>query len=95
MILLVKQTDGPIDLMSILHVAYSAVPTFGIYSTKGEWIIEGHGVDPDIPVIDDPSLMAKGGDPQLERAIDEVLKSLKKNPTLEVKKPKYPLRAGR
>jgi tricorn protease len=71
------------------------VPTFGIYSTKGEWIIEGHGVDPDIAVVDDPSLMAKGGDPQLERAIDEVMKALKKNPPVEVKKPKYPLRAGR
>jgi tricorn protease len=71
------------------------VPTFGIYSTKGEWIIEGHGVDPDIAVVDDPSLMAKGGDPQLERAIEEVSKALKKNPPLEVKKPKYPLRAGR
>jgi tricorn protease len=71
------------------------VPTFGIYSTKGEWIIEGHGVDPDIAVVDDPSLMAKGGDPQLERAIDEVLKALKKTPPLEVKKPKYPMRAGR
>ncbi|HWH68067.1 MAG TPA: PDZ domain-containing protein [Candidatus Sulfotelmatobacter sp.] len=71
------------------------VPTFGIYNTKGEWIIEGHGVDPDITVVDDPSLMAKGGDPQLERAIEEVLKALKKAPTPEVKKPKYPLRAGR
>ena len=70
------------------------VPTFGIYSTKGEWIIEGHGVDPDIEVVDDPSLMAKGGDPQLERAIDEVLKALKKHPPVEVRKPKYPLRAG-
>jgi len=71
------------------------VPTFGIYNTKGEWIIEGHGVDPDIAVVDDPSLMAKGGDPQLERAIDEVMKALKRNPPVEVKKPKYPLRAGR
>jgi tricorn protease len=70
-------------------------PTFGIYSTKGEWIIEGHGVDPDIAVVDDPSLMARGHDPQLERAVDEVMKALKKNPPPEVKKPKYPLRAGR
>lgn len=69
-------------------------PTFGIYSTKGEWIIEGHGVDPDIAVVDDPALMAKGHDPQLERAIDEVMKALKKNAPVEVKKPKYPLRAG-
>ena len=71
------------------------VPSFGIYSTKGEWIIEDHGVDPDIPVVDDPSLMARGRDPQLERAIEEVLKALKKNPPAEVKKPKYPIRAGR
>jgi tricorn protease len=71
------------------------VPTFGIYSTKGEWIIEGHGVDPDIEVVDDPSLMAKGGDPQLERAISEELKALKKSPPVEAKKPVYPLRAGR
>jgi tricorn protease len=70
------------------------VPTFGIYSTNGDWIIEGHGVDPDIPVVDDPSLMAKGHDPQLERAIDEVLKALKQNPPAEVRKPKYPMRAG-
>ncbi|HTL58142.1 MAG TPA: PDZ domain-containing protein [Candidatus Limnocylindrales bacterium] len=70
------------------------VPTFGIYSTKGEWIIEGHGVDPDIAVVDDPSLMAKGHDPQLERAVDEVLKALQKNPPEKITKPKYPLRAG-
>ncbi len=71
------------------------VPTFGIYSTNGDWIIEGHGVDPDITVVDDPSLMAKGGDPQLERAVQELLAALKKHPPTEVKKPKYPLRAGR
>jgi tricorn protease len=68
-------------------------PTFGIYDTKGNWIIEGYGVDPDIEVVDDPGLMAKGGDPQLERAIAEVLKTLKKNPPVEVKKPKYPKRS--
>jgi hypothetical protein len=58
------------------------VPTFGIYSTNGKWIIEGHGVDPDIPVVDDPFLMAKGRDPQLERAIDEVM-----NPSKTIRRP--------
>ena len=33
---------------------------------------EGHGVEPDIEVIDDPSQLAKGMDPQLARAIKEV-----------------------
>jgi tricorn protease len=51
-------------------------------------------VDPDITVVDDPTLMAKGGDPQLERAIQEVARALKKNPPPDVRKPKYPLRAG-
>ena len=71
------------------------VPTFGIYGTNGQWIIEGYGVDPDILVVDDPSLMAKGQDPQLERAVEEVLGALKRNPPPVVKKPKYPLRGGR
>jgi tricorn protease len=71
------------------------VPTFGIYSTQGQWIIEGHGVDPDIAVVDDPGVMAKGHDPQLERAIAEVLEALKKRPIEQVKKPKYPVRSGK
>jgi tricorn protease len=70
------------------------VPTFGIYSVKGEWIIEGYGVDPDIEVVDDPAEMAKGGDPQLERAVKEVLKELKKHPPKTPERPKYPNRSG-
>jgi tricorn protease len=71
-----------------------SVPTLGIYSTKGDWIIEGYGVDPDIAVVDDPSLMARGQDPQLERAIEHVLKQLKSHPPKAAAKPKYPLRAN-
>ena len=45
------------------------------------WIvIEGSGVKPDIEVNDDPALLAKGTDPQLERAIAEVQTMLEKNP---------------
>jgi tricorn protease len=69
------------------------VPTIGIYSTTGEWIIEGYGVDPDIEVVDDPGEMARGKDPQLERGVAEVMKALKKNPPTQPKKPKYPDRA--
>ena len=31
------------------------VPEFGFANAKGEWIIEGHGVDPDIEVENDPA----------------------------------------
>lgn len=69
------------------------VPTFGIYDTDGRWIIEGFGVSPDIEVVDDPGLMAQGQDPQLDRAVAEILKQLKANPPKTVPKPKYPIRA--
>lgn len=70
------------------------VPTFGIYSKAGQWIVEGHGVEPDIEVIDDPALLAQGRDPQLERAIQEVEAALKKNPPTPTPKPAYPNRSG-
>jgi tricorn protease len=69
------------------------VPTFGIYSTEGEWIIEGYGVDPDLEVIDDPGAMARGEDPQLDRAVQELLRMLQENPPRTPGKPRYPDRA--
>ncbi len=70
------------------------VPTFGIYSKEGQWIVEGYGVDPDIEVIDDPTLLVQGKDPQLDRAIQEVEASLKRNPVKATPKPAYPKRSG-
>ena len=61
---------------TLIDGGYTAVPTFGFYETDGTWGIEGHGVDPDIEVIDDPALMIDGGDPQLEKAIEVLLQSL-------------------
>jgi tricorn protease len=65
------------------------VPTFSIYDKDGKWIIEGHGVDPDIPVVDDPAILAKGTDPQLERAITEIKAGLEKNPPKRPARPAY------
>jgi len=65
------------------------VPTFGIYSTDGKWIVEGHGVDPDIRVVDDPAKMWNGDDPQLEGAIEEVMRLLKENPPVVPHRPAY------
>jgi tricorn protease len=53
------------------------VPTFRMYDAKGKWFAEGHGVDPDIPVDENPTELAKGTDPQLERAIQEVMARIK------------------
>jgi tricorn protease len=53
------------------------VPTFRMYNPDGTWFKEGHGVDPDIAVPEDLGMMAKGVDPQLERAISEIKSELK------------------
>jgi tricorn protease len=53
-------------------------PEFALYSKDGkEWIIEGHGVDPDIVVDNDPAKEFKGEDQQLDRGIQEIQNELK------------------
>lgn len=56
----------------------TTVPTFRMYNADGTWFKEGHGVDPDIEVLEDPSALAKGRDPQLEKAIETVLQRIEK-----------------
>jgi tricorn protease len=45
---------------------WSLIPFVGFYDETGKWAVEGHGVEPDIKVIDDPSQMLDGTDPQLD-----------------------------
>jgi tricorn protease len=53
-------------------------PEFAPYSKDGkEWVIEGHGVDPDIVVDNDPGAEFRGEDQQLDRGIQEVQEKLK------------------
>ncbi|MDR0844865.1 MAG: PDZ domain-containing protein [Tannerella sp.] len=63
------------------------VPFFTSYDLKtGDWIIENHGVDPDITIDNDPIKEWNGEDQQLNRAIEEVMKGLKERKPL----PKVP-----
>ncbi|RMH70699.1 MAG: protease [Gemmatimonadetes bacterium] len=54
-----------------------AKPENATYSTEGEWIIEGYGVDPDIEVHNDPHREFLGIDDQLDTAIEVILEELK------------------
>jgi len=67
---------------------YTTVPEFGIYGLQGNWIAENEGVAPDIEVDNLPADVAAGRDPQLERAVAEVLKRV------EAEKPSLPPRPG-
>jgi tricorn protease len=53
-------------------------PEFSRYDIEGKkWIIEGHGVDPDIVVDNDPAKEFAGTDEQLNKAIEVILQDLK------------------
>jgi tricorn protease len=79
---------------SLIDGARITVPFITFYETDGTLTMEGHGVDPDIEVIDDPALMVEGGDPQLDAAIQHMLDEIKRNPYVPAKRPPYPDRSG-
>ena len=68
------------------------VPESAFASAKGQWIIEGHGVDPDIEVENDPRSLIEGKDPQLDRAVAEIMKKLKDQPVKLPARPAAPVK---
>ena len=74
---------------SLIDGGFITVPTFRMYNPDGTWFAEGHGVDPDIKVVDDPAQMVKGIDPQLQKAIEVVMQELKNSPPANPKQPPY------
>lgn len=80
---------------SLVDGSSPTIPNFGFFELDGTWGIEGYGVDPDLEVVDDPGLLARGLDPQLDAGIAEVLKEMAANPFKEPVKPVYPNRSGK
>jgi tricorn protease len=68
------------------------VPLNGTNDVDGQWVIEGHGVDPDIVVENDPKSVIAGRDPQLERAVEELVKKMDAEPMKLPKRPGDPVK---
>ena len=68
------------------------VPEFGTNTVEGDWAVEGHGVEPDIVVENDPRLVLEGRDPQLERAVEEVMKRISEDPKRLPERPAPPVK---
>jgi len=62
-------------------------PNLAFYDLSGKWSVENEGVAPDIEVEYTPAEVIKGRDPQLERAVQEAMKLLEKNPVRRVPRP--------
>jgi tricorn protease len=77
--------------LPLLDGGFLNKPEFAPYDAEGkEWIIEGHGVEPDIVVDNDPAKEYAGIDEQLNKAIEVIKEELKKHPVKLPPPPPYP-----
>jgi tricorn protease len=74
----------------LMDGGFVTAPSSGVWGPAGQWDAENVGIPPDIEVEHDPELVRQGKDPQLERAIQEVMAELEKNPVPKPKRPPYP-----
>ena len=64
-------------------------PMMGVYG-DGEWLIEGHGFEPDIVIDNLPHATYNGQDAQLDAAINHLQKLIKEDPREVPLPPPYP-----
>jgi tricorn protease len=63
---------------------------FGVFGPEGAWLIEGHGVDPDVVVDNLPHETFQGGDAQLDAAIDYLRRKIEEEPIESWTAPAHP-----
>jgi len=68
---------------------FASAAQTGVYGPERKWLIEGHGVDPDVVVDNLPHATFGGGDAQLDAAVKHLLQKIKKDPRPVPKPPKY------
>lgn len=83
---------GPAIGHQLIDGGTVVVPPGRLYGPDGKWFAEGHGVDPDIDVPENPTSLARGTDVQLERAIEEALRLLREKPVVPTPRPAFEYR---
>lgn len=78
---------GTLNIPSTIDGGGITAPCLAFYDLAGKWAVENEGVAPDIEVEYTPLQVIKGHDPQLERAVQEAMKLLEKNPVPRVPRP--------
>jgi tricorn protease len=75
----------------LMDGGFVTAPSSGVWDPEqSQWIAENVGISPDIEVEHDPELVRQGRDPQLERAIQEILAEFETNPSKKLTRPKFP-----
>jgi tricorn protease len=62
------------------------------WGREGKWLVENHGVDPDIVLDNDPASASAGKDVQLDKAIAVLLQQIKEKPFTFAPRPAYPIK---
>ena len=91
-----RSWGGQVWLTSSNILADQGIATaaeMGVYGPEGKWLIEGHGVDPDIIVDNPPHATFEGQDAQLEAAIRFISEQVKQHPQPVPPPPAYPNKA--
>jgi tricorn protease len=83
------------DVPDLIDGGHITAPRGGFYNTNGEWDIENKGVAPDVEVEQNPAMVSKGHDTQLEKAVEVALHLLKKEEIKLKPQPKDPIRVKR
>ena len=83
---------GPAMSHQLIDGGTVVVPPGRLYGPDGKWFAEGHGVDPDIDVPENPTSLARGTDVQLERGIAEALRILREKPPAPTTRPAFEYR---
>ena len=81
---------GPSYGLPLIDGGYVSCPPGRFVGLNGEWVVENVGVVPDILLPNNPGKLALGEDQQLNRAIEEILNSLKQNPPKKPSLPEFP-----
>ena len=68
---------------------------FGVFGPEGTWLVEGHGVEPDIAVDNPPHATFKGEDDQLNAAIEHLKQLIKEKPVDLQPVPAFPDKSGK
>src|SRR5204863_6216943 len=77
---------GILGFPTLMDGGSVTAPNLAIWTEDG-FIVENEGVPPDVEVEQRPADVIAGKDPQLDRAIEIVLKELERNPPTELKRP--------
>ncbi len=82
---------GVLGFPELMDGGFATAPNIGIWTEDG-FVVENVGVPPDIEVDQTPKDVIEGRDPQLEKAIEVVMKELEKNPPAKAQRPPFPVR---